>query len=167
MKISNKIMYGILMILILGSVRPCSANTIVDKSQAIPSLSYWYQSFELTDKSTVTITLEVTSGNDISVYLMTADDYAEWVGGSTVPVYVNEEDILSATIEKTLEEGDYVLVLDNQDSLTSVTVSIKLEAESVTSYLIGIIIVIAVIVGIVFWLRKRKKGKEVEGITNE
>ena len=152
------------MILILGSVRPCTGETVVDKSQDIPSLSYWYQSFELNDKSTVTITLEVTSGNDISVYLMTADDYADWVGGSTVPVYVNEEDILSATIEKTLDEGEYVLVLDNQDSLSSVTVSVKLEAESVTSYLIGIIVVIAVIVGIVFWLRKRKKGKEVQEV---
>lgn len=151
----------LLLMIILPS--SASAETIVDETINISGLSIDGYSFTTEqDNIKISVSVEVTSGNDITLFIADRANALKAYSLETFEYYLLREDIVQGNYDTTLgSEGTYDVILDNLDSLTGVTVAIKIDLESTTDYIIYLVIIgVVVIVGIYLW-RRRKKSKEI------
>jgi hypothetical protein len=124
----------------------------------------------------MTVQINVTSGKDITLYIMNQGNYSSYVGGLGFYCLVSKPDVVSTTFTWQVPANQtYYFVLDNKDSLTSATVHVTITYEEtgggtsagspLTSIVfliaLGLIIFVAIALVAIFITRSRKDQSAV------
>jgi hypothetical protein len=86
----------------------------------------WYQHFNLLKKATVEVTVEVQSGDTVSLYLMDNGDKAEFddpgkhlLGGFHYYKALTKEGVMKYTSSAELDPGEWNIIVDSDAPLLS------------------------------------------------
>lgn len=141
------IVLGIGFLIILTLLVPtATAETVLDETTEISAQSH--KSYLLTTNKDATWEVVLDADDSVDLYLMDRDEYSYYEDGENFQYYPegSAESVSSKTLSVELPEGDYYLVIDNDNLMTSVDVSIKVTGESVPGFTFPILVCAAVAV---------------------
>lgn len=130
---------------------PVQASEVMNETVNIGFLNYAAYSIDVEGNAKISISIQVTAGNDISVYFADQANYNKWIAGQSASVLVNRPDIVQGSYSVSLDSaGRYFIILDNLDSLTRTSVNVVMDVTySTGDGIIPIILIgVAIIVGI-------------------
>ena len=143
-----------------------------------------YKAFivHLAPGDTMKLTVRVGLGEEIDVYTMSKKDYDDYKAGAQLVSYYSQFSKESlkyfeySTLFEPVQEGDYVIVIDNLPKTTtgapgatdvSCTVKVDLEFQEPFPWLLvigvlAVIIVLCVVIFFVLWMQKKKADIEAQ-----
>lgn len=150
-------------------VVPISADIATipyDETVEVGAFSYYSITFEdLEEEMTLSISLEVVKGNDITFFICRKDQFRNWERGATISREALTEDVVSASIEWTVPviaagwerylPRHWTFVLDNRDSGEKVTVHLTI-VEATRGWCLGTLLIAAIPIVALVILGKRK-----------
>lgn len=159
----------ILTLIILSVViTPVDATEVLNETVNIGFINFTSFIIDVDKQASVSISVQVTSGNDISLYFSDTVNYNKWLDGESAEVLIDKPDIVEGSYTVTLNDGGrYYVILDNMDSLTGTSVKIIVNVAYPTtspsgdSYNLIILLIGVIIIGIIVALAIRGKNKSV------
>lgn len=148
-------------------VIPIQASEVMNETVNIGFLNYSAYSIDVEENAKISISIQVTAGNDISVYFADQPNYNKWIAGQSASVLVNRQDIVQGSYSVSLDNaGRYYIILDNLDSLTGTSVKVIMDVSYSSSdgIIATILIVIAIIIGILVIRGITNMGKPRPGV---
>lgn len=128
---TTRILLSVVIVTFLVSCVPAAAaGTWVDETVNVDSLGYYAYYGTLTQGYTMTVQIDVTSGNDITLYIMDQTNYNSYSNSQSFYYLVSKPDVVSTSFTwQVPSTKTYYFVLDNKDSLTSTSVHLKVTYE--------------------------------------
>lgn len=158
MLLSKKVkLLAITMIFMFAIPVGISAETLADETINIGAFEFKSYNFSVSeDNADITVSVDVTSGNDVSVLVIDQENLDRLTSGQSGEAYINKQNVVSGEFDATLgPAATYYVFFDNLDSLSGVTVHLVIEVVTQSSQIIGAIVIIGLIVlGVWLWRRR-------------
>lgn len=159
---SHKVMRGLFISLLLITIIPVQGEVLVDETLNISAAEIRYYEINISSSgTTLDISINVVSGNDITILVMDPTNYDNWISSNPAQAYLERTDRVSGDYSVTLDEGEYYVVFANDDSLTSVSVAIVIDMTTPSSGYGSIIIGVVVIIVIAVIYNNSQKNKRM------
>lgn len=157
--ISTKIKIFVLSYLIF--ISPVQASEVINETVNIGLLISQAYGINVEANAKVAISIQVTSGNHVSVYFFDQTNYNKWTGGQSASGLLNKPDIVQGSYTVSLDTaGLYYIILENTDSLPGTSVKVIIDVTSPAESIIStILIVAAVFIGIMVIRAISNSGK--------